>query len=113
MAVSPRFALAVDSWLVVTPEPLNRNVNKIIVGNKCDVDESARQVQASEGRALAEQYNVQFFETSAKANIGVSEAFDSITRDVVTRLSKEGGGGDRGGGFKPPNPNPSKSRSCC
>ena len=45
------------------------NVNKVLIGNKCDVPEDVRQVSEAEGRALAEQYpNVRFFETSAKAN---------------------------------------------
>mmetsp|Transcript_11898 Transcript_11898/g.27618 ORF Transcript_11898/g.27618 Transcript_11898/m.27618 type:complete len:103 (+) Transcript_11898:593-901(+) len=76
------------------------NVNKVLIGNKCDVPEDVRQVSEAEGRALAEQYpNVRFFETSAKANKGVTEAFEAITRDVVDRLAKEGpvGGGPKGG----------------
>jgi len=36
-----------------------------------------------------------FFETSAKKDIGVSEAFHSIAKQVVDRLSKEGGSGGR------------------
>ncbi len=33
------------------------------------------------------RFKVRYFETSAKMNIGVTEAFEGITRDVVERLS--------------------------
>ncbi len=37
------------------------------------------------GRALAEEFKIQFFETSAKLNINVDEVFMSITKDVMKR----------------------------
>ncbi len=70
-------------------------MNKILIGNKCDVDDSARAVSKSEGESLAREYSMAFFETSAKKDIGVSEAFHSIAKQVVDRLSKEGGVGGR------------------
>ena len=47
------------------------NVNKILVGNKCDMDESKRAVPTSRGKALADEFGIPFFETSAKSNINV------------------------------------------
>lgn len=43
-----------------------------------------------------------FFETSAKKDLGVSEAFMSIARQVVSRLGDAAGGpgGHKGGGGK-------------
>jgi hypothetical protein len=49
-------------------------------------------VTKAEGDALAREYNMSFFETSAKRDIGVSEAFLAIARQVVERLSRDGGG---------------------
>ena len=43
---------------------------QVLVGNKCDMDESKRKVQ---GQALADEFGIQFFETSAKNNIKVDE----------------------------------------
>jgi Ras-related protein Rab-8A len=57
----------------------------------------AQAVTRGEGEALAREYGMAFFETSAKKDIGVSEAFMSIARQVVSRL---GDSGPRSGGNK-------------
>ena len=46
---------------------------QVLVGNKCDMDESKRVVPYSKGQALADEYGIQFFETSAKSNLKVDE----------------------------------------
>ena len=43
------------------------------------------------GRNLANEYGIQFFQTSAKSNIGVSDCFEAIATDVKNRLMKDGG----------------------
>lgn len=43
------------------------------MGNKCDMEESKRKVPYSQGQALADEFGIQFFETSAKNNIKVDE----------------------------------------
>ena len=60
---------------------------QILVGNKCDMDESKRRVQTSEGEALAAEFGIPFFETSAMANINVDTAFTHIAKCVKDRLS--------------------------
>ena len=47
---------------------------KILVGNKSDVAETKRAIPYAVGKALADEYNIQFFETSAKENRNVEEA---------------------------------------
>ena len=47
--------------------------SQILVGNKCDIDESKRAVPYSKGQALANEFGIKFFETSAKSNINVEE----------------------------------------
>ncbi|KAK2976444.1 hypothetical protein RJ640_015567 [Escallonia rubra] len=63
------------------------NVNKILVGNKADMDESKRAVPTSKGQALADEYGIKFFETSAKTNLNVEQVFFSIARDIKQRLA--------------------------
>lgn len=46
---------------------------QILVGNKCDMADQKRGVPYSKGKALADEYGIQFFETSAKANTNVEE----------------------------------------
>ena len=46
---------------------------QVLVGNKCDMDESKRKVPYSKGQALADEFGIRFFETSAKTNSNVDE----------------------------------------
>jgi Ras-related protein Rab-8A len=45
-----------------------------------------QRVRADEGKALAEEFNVPFFETSAKENINVKEAVFSLAKLVKERI---------------------------
>ncbi|KAL5060395.1 hypothetical protein RYX36_031999 [Vicia faba] len=53
-------------WIRNIEQHASDNVNKILVGNKADMDESKRAVPTSKGQALADEYGIKFFETSAK-----------------------------------------------
>ena len=55
------------------------------MGNKSDMDESKRAVPYSRGQQLADEFRMQFFETSAKANTNVNEVFESIGADGLRR----------------------------
>lgn len=52
------------------------------------MDESKRAVPTSKGQALADEYGIKFFETSAKTNMNVEEVFFSIARDIKQRLAE-------------------------
>ena len=45
-----------------------------------------QKVKMEQGKALAEEFELKFFETSAKLNINVDKAFVSIATDIVARL---------------------------
>lgn len=50
----------------------SNEVVKVLVGNKND---SKREVSFEEGRKLANELDMQFFETSAKENVNVTDMF--------------------------------------
>ena len=86
------------------------NVNKILIGNKCDMADQrvgacrldqpfpCTRCPYEEGEALAKEYNIHFFETSAKQDINVEKAFITIATDVKNRLIADGAVGGSGSG---------------
>lgn len=79
----------IRNWMRNIEQNAQGNVNKILVGNKSDMAEEKRAVPYSKGQALADEYKIQFFETSAKDNLNVEEVFTSIAKDVMQRLQVE------------------------
>ena len=53
----------------------------VLVGNKSDLI-SERQVSEDEGKILADEFDANFFETSAKTGYNVEETFDFIIKDM-------------------------------
>jgi Ras-related protein Rab-8A len=46
-----------------------------------------QRVTFEQGKKLAEEYGIKFFETSAKEKINVDEAFRTIATDIVARCA--------------------------
>ena len=58
-------------------------------------------ISYEEGEALAKEYNIHFYETSAKQDMNVEKSFITIATDVKNRLIADGGsGGAAAGGHK-------------
>ena len=81
---------------------------------------SEKLVETARGQALADEYGIKFFETSAKSNINVVEAFTSIAADIKKRLMDNpgatGGGPQAGGGVALKGPKPGEKaaeKGCC
>eukprot|EP00695_Tsukubamonas_globosa_P003791 TRINITY_DN831_c0_g1_i1.p1 TRINITY_DN831_c0_g1~~TRINITY_DN831_c0_g1_i1.p1 ORF type:complete len:216 (-),score=90.60 TRINITY_DN831_c0_g1_i1:133-780(-) len=113
----------VRNWMKNIEQHASENVNKILIGNKCDLIEK-KVVDTSTGQALADEYGIKFLETSAKNNINVEEAFFTIARDIKKRLidvDGAGAGGAAAGGAPnavklPPggkNAPPPEKKGCC
>ena len=54
------------------------DVEMVLLGNKVD-DEDHREVTKSDGRRLAEEYGIPFFEVSAFKNIKIQEVYYTYT----------------------------------
>lgn len=75
----------IKNWIRNIEEHATGDVEKMILGNKCDIQER-RQVSRERGEQLAIDYNIKFMETSAKASINVEEAFYTLAKDIKTRM---------------------------
>lgn len=67
----------VNSWLRNIDDNASSDVCKVLVGNKADV-EDGRVISKERGEMVAQNNNLQFFETSAKTGDGVKEAFKCL-----------------------------------
>lgn len=77
----------IRNWIRNIEQHASDNVNKILVGNKVDMD-AKRVVSTAQGQKLADEYGIKFFETSAKTNQNVEQVFFSIARDIKQRLTE-------------------------
>jgi GTPase SAR1 family protein len=66
----------------------NAGVCKILVGNKCDMEES-RKVSNEEGMELAKHYEIPFLETSAKNSINVDNSFITMSNEIKKNIQNK------------------------
>lgn len=77
---------ALDGWFEEMEKYCSQNVSKILVGTKIDMGESSRQVSYEEGAEVAKKLGIKFYESSSKDNININEAFDQITREMLSKV---------------------------
>jgi len=110
----------IRNWHANVGQHASEGVNKILIGNKSDWTDK-RAVTEEQGRALAEELEMKFMETSAKANEGVEEAFFALAGDCKARLidsqaesaASQGGPSNADGSVKVNQPATSASTGCC
>ena len=76
-----------DSWIKEIEKNASKNVYKILVGNKNDLEKN-RKITFEKGKEFANLHGMKFFETSAKENKNVEEAFEEMTKDIINSLKK-------------------------
>ena len=69
----------VSNWVSSVRDQCPPGLPLILVGNKCDLE---REIDRSECEALAREINMPYFETSAKEDINVNQAFQTIIDQV-------------------------------
>lgn len=75
----------VKQWLQEIERYAVDNVNKLLVGNKCDMA-SKKVVSYKTGKDLADNFNMPFIETSAKNAHHVEEAFVTMAAEIKSRV---------------------------
>lgn len=105
---------SIRNWISQIQQHADVHVNKILVGNKCDMlDEKV--VSTEEGQKLAKEFGIDFWEASAKNDINVEQSFISIARQVKDRLIADGVGGpsNNTGRVNLKGPAPNAKKGCC
>nr|ACO14611.1 Ras-related protein Rab-8A [Caligus clemensi] len=77
----------IKNWIRNIEEHASSDVEKMILGNKCDMNDR-RNVTKEKGEELAIEYGIKFMETSAKSSINVEEAFFTLARDIKAKMEK-------------------------
>lgn len=99
----------INKWLRNIDDHASNDVVKMLIGNKCDMEDK-RCIARARGEALAREHGIPFFETSAKNNINVEKAFFEITRAILRKTPNTSSNGNSSvsigdtAGSKPANP---------
>lgn len=75
----------VKQWLQEIDRYASENVNKLLVGNKCDLT-SKKVVDYTTAKEYADQLGIPFLETSAKNSTNVEQAFMTMAAEIKNRM---------------------------
>ena len=67
-------------------------IGLVLLGNKCDME--PRNVSEDQGKKMAEELKISYFETSALTGQGIKEAFEQLTRDIMKKKGVGDGSGE-------------------
>ena len=77
----------IESWLAEIEKHAAASVNKVLIGNKCDMTYE-RKVTKEEAAAFAKRQGMKYMETSAKTCANVQEVFKIMATEVQGRVAK-------------------------
>ena len=74
-------------WIdkIILQAPIDTRI--MLVGNKCDLS-NERKVTEEEGKKLADEFGLLFFETSAKTGYNVNFAIETLIADIIKHYKK-------------------------
>lgn len=78
----------VKQWLNEIDRYASENVNKLLVGNKCDLT-AKKVVDYQTAKAFADEIGIPFLETSAKNATNVEQAFMTMAAEIKNRMASQ------------------------
>ena len=76
-----------NSWIIDINNKGSKYMHKILIGNKCDLEEE-RRVTFEEGKNYADINGMDFYETSAKSAKYVQEVFEKLAIEILSNYEK-------------------------
>ncbi|OMJ79838.1 hypothetical protein SteCoe_20034 [Stentor coeruleus] len=76
----------VKNWMGEISRYASENVNRLLIGNKCDCD-TKRAVSTEEGKEFADSLGIPFMETSAKTSSNVEQSFFRMASEIKSRVA--------------------------
>jgi len=102
----------VSNWLKEIDRYASADVNKLLVGNKCDLENKA--VDFAAAKEFADQLGIAFLEASAKNATNVEQAFMTMAAEIKNRLGAPTPQAQKPGFNIDSRPvEPTKSGGCC
>ena len=77
----PESFKSIEMWLGEVSKHAGPNAVKLLIGNKCDMEED-RKVSKAQGEAYAREKGFKFLETSAKNKINIDESFMTLAKEI-------------------------------
>ncbi|KAG6527052.1 hypothetical protein ZIOFF_009140 [Zingiber officinale] len=78
----------VKQWFSEIDRYASESVNKLLVGNKCDLTAN-RVISYETGKAFADEIGIPFLETSAKDATNVEQAFMTMAAEIKNRMASQ------------------------
>ena len=75
----------IRNWLDTINAHAEDNVCKVLLGNKLDLTKNVSQEEINE---LLKEVKIPYFETSAKDNVNIDEAFNLIATNILENFHK-------------------------
>jgi len=75
---------SIAKWLRNIDENANEDVVRMIMGNKCDMEDK-RVIATERGQDVARHHGITFVETSAKTNVNITRAFHELTQQILDK----------------------------
>ena len=73
---------SIPDWIKSIKDAKGNNFPMILLGNKLD-KEDVRVIKEKEGKELADEYKIKFFETSNKTGINIQEAGMALVNEIL------------------------------
>ena len=73
---------SIPDWIKSVKDAKGSNFPMILLGNKLD-KEDVRVIKEKEGKELADEYKIKFFETSNKTGINIQEAGKALVNEIL------------------------------